>query len=42
MKRKKENFRKYYEIIGKPIGKGGLSTVYKAKKKKEIKLELPK
>ena len=31
MERKEEDFRKYYEIIGKPIGKGGFGTVYKAK-----------
>ena len=28
---KEEDFRKYYEIIGKPIGKGAFGTVYMAK-----------
>ena len=34
MKREEEDFRKYYEIEKEPIGTGGFSSVYKAKKKK--------
>ena len=33
MKREEDDYRKYYEIIGNPIGRGGFGTVYKAKDK---------
>ena len=33
LKRGKEDFRKYYEIIGDPIGIGGFGKVYKVKEK---------
>ena len=35
MKREEEDFRKYYEIIGKQIGRGGYAIVYKAKEKEK-------
>ena len=34
-KREEEDFRKYYEIIGDPIGIGGFGKVYKAKGKEK-------
>ena len=34
MKREKEDFRKYYKIVGEPIDKGGFGTVYKVKDNK--------
>ena len=35
VKREEEDFRKYYEIIGKPIGEGGFGKVYKVKEKEK-------
>ena len=36
MKREEEDFRKYYEIIGKSIGEGGFGKVYKVKEKEKF------
>ena len=35
VEREKEDFRKYYEIIGDKIGRGGLTIVYKARNKEK-------
>ena len=35
LKREEEDFRKYYEIIGQPIGEGGFGKVYKVKEKEK-------
>ena len=35
MKREEEDFRKYYEIIGRPIGRGAFGQVYKVKEKEQ-------